>query len=101
MLIRKCSLEAGAHTLGWYMVVPAKKACFRMVVNAMKTVNNVRKIREERLMSKMELARLAGMSAATIDRIERGEACRMETKRKIILALGYTLTDKDTVFPNS
>lgn len=51
----------------------------------MKTVNNVRKNREERLMSKMELARLAGMSAATIDRIERGEACRMETRRKIIL----------------
>jgi DNA-binding XRE family transcriptional regulator len=67
----------------------------------MKERNNVNKIREERLMSKMELARLAGVSSATIDRIERGETCRMETKRKIILALGYTLTDKDTVFPNS
>jgi DNA-binding XRE family transcriptional regulator len=63
--------------------------------------NNVKRIREERLISKMELARLAGVSAATIDRIERGETCRMETKRKIILALGYTLTDKDMVFPNS
>jgi len=63
--------------------------------------NNVNKIREERLMSKMELARLAGVSSATIDRIEHGETCRMETKRKIILALGYTLTDKDTVFPSS
>lgn len=50
----------------------------------MKHPNNVRKIREERLMSKMELARLAGVSAATIDRIERGELCRMETKRKIM-----------------
>lgn len=49
-------------------------------------------------MSKMELARLAGVSAATIDRIERGELCRMETKRKIIFALGYTLADKDKVF---
>ncbi len=49
-------------------------------------------------MSKMELARLAGISAATIDRIERGELCRMETKRKIIYALGYTLADKDKVF---
>jgi len=28
-------------------------------------------------MSKMELARLAGVSAGTIDRIERGEACQM------------------------
>jgi DNA-binding XRE family transcriptional regulator len=64
----------------------------------MKHQNNVRTIREERLISKMELARLAGVSAATIDRIERGEVCRMETKRKIIFALGFTLADKDKVF---
>lgn len=57
----------------------------------MKTMNNVRKIREKRMMSKMELARLAEVSPATIDRIERGEICRMETKRKIILALDFTL----------
>lgn len=67
----------------------------------MQNGNNVKRIREERLISKMELARLAGVTSATITRIERGETCRMETKRKIILALGYTLTDKDTVFPNS
>jgi len=61
--------------------------------------NNLRKIREDRLISKMELARLAGVSPATIERIERGEICRMETKRKIILALGFTLADRETVFP--
>ena len=61
--------------------------------------NNLRKIREERLISKMELARLAGVSSATIERIEQGEACRMETKRKIILALGFSLAEKDKVFP--
>ncbi len=49
-------------------------------------------------MSKMELARLAGISSATIDRIERGESCRLETRRKIILALGYTVTDKEIGF---
>jgi DNA-binding XRE family transcriptional regulator len=49
--------------------------------------------------SKTELARLAGVSAATIDRIERGEPCRMETTRKIVLALGFTLGEKDKVFP--
>ncbi|RQW85180.1 MAG: XRE family transcriptional regulator [Geobacter sp.] len=62
--------------------------------------NNLRKIREDRMISKMELARQAGVSAATIERIEQGEACRMETKRKIIFALGYTLTDKHEVFPD-
>lgn len=66
----------------------------------MNTRNNLKEIREERLISKMELARLAGVSAATIVRIEQGETCRLETKRKIILALGYTLADKHKVFPD-
>ncbi len=64
----------------------------------MKHKNNVLRLREERLMSKAELARLAGVSPVTIDRIERGEDCRMETKRKILLALGFSLSEKDSVF---
>jgi DNA-binding XRE family transcriptional regulator len=64
----------------------------------MKLKNNVRKIREERLMSKAELARLANVAPATIDRIERGEECRMETKRKIIIALGFSLSERDKIF---
>ena len=64
----------------------------------MTVTNNLRRIREDKLLSKSELARLAGVSAVTIDRIERGEECRMETKRKIILALGFTLAEKDKVF---
>lgn len=61
--------------------------------------NNVKQFREELLMSKAELARKAGLSALTIDRIEKGMACRMDTKRKVILALGLKLTDKDRIFP--
>jgi DNA-binding XRE family transcriptional regulator len=64
----------------------------------MKHGNNVQKIRVARLISKSELARLAGVAPATIDRIERGEDCRMETKRKIILALGFSLLDKEKIF---
>jgi len=64
----------------------------------MKTRNNLKSIRESRLMSKAELARKAGVSSLTIDRVERGEACRMETMRKIILALGYSLEEKSKVF---
>jgi DNA-binding XRE family transcriptional regulator len=60
--------------------------------------NIVKKIREELLMSKAELARKAGVSSLTIDRIEKGKSCRMETKRKIILALGFKLADKSKVF---
>ncbi|OGP14502.1 MAG: transcriptional regulator [Deltaproteobacteria bacterium RIFCSPLOWO2_02_FULL_50_16] len=62
-------------------------------------VNKVRYLREQQLMSKAELARKAGISALTVDRVERGKDCRMDTKRKIILALGFQLSDKDKVFP--
>jgi DNA-binding XRE family transcriptional regulator len=64
----------------------------------MKYKNTVKAIREQRLMSKAELARLAGVSSVTIDRIERGAECRMETKRKILIALGFDLSEKDKVF---
>ncbi|MBU2499205.1 MAG: helix-turn-helix domain-containing protein [Proteobacteria bacterium] len=65
------------------------------------TQNIVKEIREELLMSKAELARKAGVSPLTIDRIEKGKNCRMETRRKIILALGYSLADKDKIFPEN
>lgn len=64
----------------------------------MKAKNSLKEVRESRLMSKSELARKAGVSTLTIDRIERGEQCRMETMRKIILALGYSLDEKEKVF---
>ncbi|MDR1081945.1 MAG: helix-turn-helix domain-containing protein [Deltaproteobacteria bacterium] len=60
--------------------------------------NSLKLLREQLLLSKAELARKAGVSPMTIDRIENGEKCRMETKRKIILALGYSLEDKDKIF---
>lgn len=52
-------------------------------------------------MSKAELARKAGLSALTIDRVESGMQCRMDTKRKILLALGLKLSDKVKVFPET
>ncbi len=60
--------------------------------------NHVRALREEQLLTKAELARKAGISPLTLARIERGAACRVDTKRKIILALGLSPTDKDRVF---
>jgi DNA-binding XRE family transcriptional regulator len=63
-----------------------------------KHINNVRKIRIERMMSKAELARRANLSVLTIDRVERGYGCRMDTKRKILEALGLNLADSVRVF---
>lgn len=50
------------------------------------------------LLSKSELARQANVSPLTIDRIEKGYPCRMETKRKIIQALGFKVADKGKIF---
>jgi len=58
----------------------------------------LKKMRESLLMSKAELARKARVSSITITRIEDGYPCRMDTKRKIILALGLNLSEKHKVF---
>ena len=60
--------------------------------------NKLKNIRESMLLSKSELARKAGVSPLTIDRIERGYSCRVDTKRKIIQALGLKISQKDKVF---
>lgn len=62
--------------------------------------NNVKALREELLLSKAELARRAEVSPLTINRVESGEDCRLDTKRKIILALGKQLSEKGEVFPD-
>jgi len=60
--------------------------------------NNVQRYRENLMMSKAELARRAGLSTLTIDRVEAGRPCRLDTKRKILIALGLKVSDKDQVF---
>lgn len=64
----------------------------------MARVNHVQKIRESKMMSKAELARQASVTVQTIDRIEKGNDCRLDTKRKIILALGYKLGERSKIF---
>ena len=61
-------------------------------------MNKLKKFREDRLMSKAELARQAGLSTLTIDRIEKGHACRIDTQRKILAALGLSVEDKNLIF---
>jgi DNA-binding XRE family transcriptional regulator len=60
--------------------------------------NKLKSVRESFLMSKTELAKQADVSPITISRIERGMPCRMETQRKILLALGFELSDKPKIF---
>jgi DNA-binding XRE family transcriptional regulator len=69
-----------------------------MGINVNMAKNSLKKVRESLLMSKSELAREANVSPITISRIEEGKPCRMETKRKILLALGYSLSDVKQIF---
>lgn len=62
--------------------------------------NNVRRLRQAAMMSKAELARRAGVSPLTIDRVESGCPCRMDTKRKILEALGLQPSAAKEVFPD-
>ena len=78
--------------------------CARTILrggNTMVNTNSVRQIRESKMMSKAELARKADVTVQTIDRIEKGNECRLDTKRKIILALGYKLADRTQIFEDS
>ncbi len=61
-------------------------------------MNFLKQYRENILLSKAELARKAGISTLTIDRVEKGKTCRLETKRKIILALGLKLSEREKIF---
>jgi DNA-binding XRE family transcriptional regulator len=50
-------------------------------------------------MTQAQLARKAKVALRTIHSVEKGMNCRMDTKRKILLALGMRFEDKDHVFP--
>ncbi|MBN2034213.1 MAG: helix-turn-helix transcriptional regulator [Deltaproteobacteria bacterium] len=67
------------------------------------TENAVKEIRERLMMSKSELARKAGISLLTVVRIEKGNRCRIGTKRKIVEALGFNpwLNEKTAISPTT
>ena len=62
--------------------------------------NRVREMRENKLMTQSQLARKARVALRTIHSVEKGMNCRMDTKRKILLALGLRFEDKEMVFPS-
>ena len=67
-----------------------------MVKNTQK--NSLKEIRESLMISKAELSKKARISPLTISRIEQGLPCRVETQRKILLALDLKLSEREKVF---
>lgn len=64
----------------------------------MQKASALQQMKESQLLSKSELARKAGVSPITISRIEEGHRCRLDTQRKILLALGLDFSERDRVF---
>lgn len=59
----------------------------------MAETNIFRRLREAQMWTKTELARKAGVSVLTLDRLEKGLPCRLSTQRKVLLALGLSLSE--------
>ncbi len=57
--------------------------------------NPLKVVREGLLISRSELARKANISFMTVQRIEHGKPCRLDTKRKIVAALGFNPWQKN------
>jgi|TARA_B100000959_G_scaffold287499_1_gene373041 DNA-binding XRE family transcriptional regulator len=69
-----------------------------MVEGTVKHPNKVKEFRDNLMLSKAELARKAGISVQTLNRIESGEACRVDTQRKILEALDVKVENKNSIF---
>jgi DNA-binding XRE family transcriptional regulator len=65
------------------------------------TQSPLKVLRERLLISRSELARRASLSVMTVERIEKGKPCRLDTKRKIVKALGFNpwLNNERSSFP--
>ncbi len=63
--------------------------------------NRISALRAARNMTRAQLADRSRVSVRRLSDIERGANCRMDTQRKLILALGFTLEARDEVFPRA
>lgn len=62
-------------------------------------LNRIRAARQAHGWTQAELAARARISARTIHAIEKGQACRQATKRKILAALTVPWEIRDDYFP--
>ena len=63
-------------------------------------MNRVRELRVQHWMTQRQLARRAGVAQRTVHAIEKGNHCRMDTKRKILAALGIPFERRAEVWPD-
>lgn len=61
--------------------------------------NRIRELRQARLWTQRQLAGRARVALRTVCNVERGHVCRMDTKRKLLGALGLEHTEWMNVWP--
>ena len=61
--------------------------------------NRLREVRDDCLLTQAELAKESGVGRRTIVSIEQGMRCRVDTKRKLLHALGLVFSQKNQVWP--
>ena len=64
-------------------------------------MNRIRAARQARGWTQNELAERAQVAARTVHAVEKGEACRQATKRKILAALGVPWELRNDYFPRA
>ncbi len=62
-------------------------------------MNRIRAARQARGWTQNELAERAQVAARTVHAVEKGQACRQATKRKILAALGVPWDLRGEYFP--
>lgn len=62
-------------------------------------MNRIRAARQARGWTQSDLATRARVAPRTIHAVEKGQACRQGTKRKILTALGVPWEVRDEYFP--
>ena len=91
-------INANFNLLNSYFARTAQELNTKQVLGDKMSENSLKEIRESSMISKAEFARKSNISTLTLTRIEEGKPCRIETKRKILLALGVKISDKNKVF---
>jgi len=62
-------------------------------------MNRVREHREAFGMSPERLASASGLDVRTVERVEGGRNCQQDTKRRLVVGLGFKWPDREHVFP--
>jgi len=86
-------LQSGEQSME---VSPQQESVFHSLQSAVR--NRVRELRENRLMTQVQLAKKAKVAVRTIQSVEKGMDCRMVTKRKLLFAFDLSLDQMSQVF---